>query len=136
MRKREEQVVTAAEILDADLLALEVADGADRLVREQLEAAGMQSGERRDRLAGSQLRDDPRRGIVFEIDLSSCHRVERHVRGAADLGETFRAQQCIGEQYGCGADARIPGQPDRGHFRRPLVGERRPSTNDPCGAGC
>ena len=51
-------VFARAQDIDADLLALQVADGADGLVREQLEASGMHARQRRDRHAGIQAEDD------------------------------------------------------------------------------
>ena len=52
------------------LLALQVADGADGLVREQLEAAGMHARQHRDRLAGIEPTDDRRREKDAEIELA------------------------------------------------------------------
>ena len=54
--------------------SLMVSDG---LVREQLVAAGMHTRQRRDRLAGIQLGDDPCRGLEVEVDFAACDRVDR-----------------------------------------------------------
>ena len=62
-----------AERLDADALALQVADGADGLVREQLVAAGMHAGQRRDRLAGVQMAAiQAAVASSVEVDLAAC----------------------------------------------------------------
>ena len=58
------------ERLDADAPALQVADAADRLAREQLVAAGMQAGERGERQAGIRL-DDRAGEAGAEVDLAA-----------------------------------------------------------------
>ena len=64
---------------DADPLALQVADGLDRLMREQLVAPGMHARQRRDRLAGVDLVGDPCCGLEVEVDVAPCDRVNRQV---------------------------------------------------------
>ena len=99
-----------AELLgDADPLALQVADGSDGLVGEQLVAAGMHTRQRRDRLAGIQLRDDPCRGLEVEVDVAACDSVDRLGRNVADIGEAFRAQQLLGDVARRDADVRVIG---------------------------
>ena len=74
----QEQTPALAELLaDADALALQVADGLDRFVREQLVATGMHSGQCHDRLAGIDLIGDPCRGLEIEVDFAPCDRVDR-----------------------------------------------------------
>ena len=95
-----------AEILDADPLALQVADGPDRLVREQLVAADMHARQHRDRLAGIQMRDEPMpascRSKSTSPRATASRRVVRHV---ADVGEAFRPQQILGDVQRRDADA-------------------------------
>jgi hypothetical protein len=95
----------------------------------------MHARERRDRLAGIQMGDDPCGGVELEIDVAPRDSVERRVWCAADVGEPFRAQQGLGDLPGRDADGDIMAEPDRGRLRRPLVGERRPSTEKAGGAG-
>jgi hypothetical protein len=64
-------VRTRAEIVDANLLALQVADGSDRLVRKQLVAAAMHTCQRSDWLAGVNVRGDKCRDIEIEVDLAA-----------------------------------------------------------------
>jgi hypothetical protein len=70
-------VPALAELIDAKFLALQVADGPDRLVRKQLEAPGMDTRYRQDRLARIQVGDDPCCGVEVEVDFPACDRVER-----------------------------------------------------------
>ena len=129
--------------LDADPLALQVADGADRLVREQLVAAGMHARQRRDRHAGIQATDERCREVEAEVDLAACRPSARREAACdghiADIGEAFRAQQVLGDvpraRRRCSAST---AQPDRGRFRRRLrrraiagrQGRQRAAAND------
>jgi hypothetical protein len=61
----------AESLRDADLLTLQVADGSDRLVHEQLVAAAVHTGQRRDRLAGVYVRGDKSRDIEVKVDLAA-----------------------------------------------------------------
>jgi hypothetical protein len=126
---REQQVSTRAERLgDADPLALQVADGADGLVREQLVAADMHPRQGRDRLAGIHVGDDPGRGLEVEINFAAGDRVAVGYRHVADVGEPFRTQQGIGDVARRDADRGDTGQAEGGHLRRRLVREGRPGT--------
>ena len=101
-----------AELLgDADPLAFQIADARYRLVGEQLVAAGMQSRQRRDRLAGIHLVGDPCRGLEVEVDVAPRDRVDRQVRHVADLGEPFRPEQVLGDVHRRAAD--VGYQPSR-----------------------
>jgi hypothetical protein len=133
--EREIQVPTRAETLNADSLALQVAEGSDGLVREHLMAPGMQARQRRDRLAGIQLRGDPCSELEVEVDFAppDCRGRQRYI---ADLGEPFRVQQILGDVHGREADRTVTGQPNRGHLRRPLLGERCAGSKNPRRAGC
>jgi hypothetical protein len=126
-----------AELLgDADPLALQVADGLDGLVREQLVAARMYARERRDRFAGIHLIGDPCRGLEVEVDVAPRDRIDRQVRHVADVCEPFGPQQVLGDVHRRDADVGVPVQPDRGRLRRSLVGERRAAAKRGCGGGC
>ena len=100
-----------------------------RSLREQLEAAGMHAGQHRDRLARVDRDQERRREVHAEIDLAARRssaafvdaRLHAHI---ADIGEAFGAQQLLGDVLRREADAGSLGDPDRGRFRRPLVGER------------
>jgi hypothetical protein len=63
-------VLAPAQDIDADPPALQIADGANRFVREQLEAAGMQPRERHDRQSRIQADDDGWRIVDAEIELA------------------------------------------------------------------
>ena len=132
--ERKIQVPTRAEARNANSLALQVADGSDGLVREHLMAPGMHARQRRERLAGIQLRGDPCSELKVEVDFAAPDRRRRR-RYMADIGEPFRAQQILGDVHGREADRTVTGQPDRGGFRRPLVGERCPGAKHARGAG-
>ena len=95
---REQQVRPRAQPVDAKLLALQIANGLDGLVREQLVAPGMHARERRDRLAGIQMSDYPCGGVELEVDFTACDGVERCVRRTADFSEPFRAQQVVSDE--------------------------------------
>jgi hypothetical protein len=56
----------------------------------------------------------------------------RHV---ADIGEAFGAQQIVGDVARRKADARVPGEPDGGDFRRAFIGERTPAAEHTGGYG-
>jgi hypothetical protein len=108
-------------------------------VREQPEAAGVHTGQHRDRDAGIEPADSPGREPESKIDLMTfeCLRIRRTILYAniADIGETFRAEQFLRDQNGRIArpvvsDTVDPtrrrvleAEPDRGHFRRRLVGK-------------
>ena len=127
--ERQIQVITRAEPPNADPLAFQVADGADGLMREHLVAAGMHARQRRDRLAGIQMRGDPCSVLKVEVDFAAPDGRRRR-RHRADIGEPFRAQQFLGDVHGREADRTVTGQPDRSRFRRPLVGKGCPGTKD------
>ena len=96
-----------AQDIDADLLALQVADGSNGLMREQLEAAGMHTRQHRDRHAGIQAKDDPCREEEAEIELAApdiCVEGARLRGHVADIGEPLRAQQVLGDVPGRDAD--------------------------------
>jgi hypothetical protein len=105
---REEEVAALAELKDAELLALQIADGSDGLVREQLVAPGMHTRQRQDRLAGVHVRDDPCCGVEIEVDHAAGDRVVRQVLDVADVGEPFRVQQVLGDEAGRQADVGVP----------------------------
>ena len=66
-----------AQRLDADAPALQVADAADRLAREQLVAAGVQAGERGERQAGIQMVDDRAGEAGAEVHLAPRDHLRR-----------------------------------------------------------
>ncbi len=115
------------ERLDADPPALEVADAADRLVREQLVAADMQAAERDQRQAGIEMVDDGAGEAGPEVDLTASHHLRRAEAAGGfhvlDIGEAFGAQELLGDVQGGEADPGREGQADRGRLRRPFVGE-------------
>ena len=111
-------------------------------MHEQLEAAGMHARHHRDRHAVIEATDGPWREHETEVDLAALERLgERRTvprDHVADVGEPFRMQQLLGHELGREADRVIKLltlDPDRGHLRRPLVGERCPGAEDACGAG-
>ena len=55
--------------------ALQVEDGSDVLVREQLEAAGMDTRQDRDRHAGIEATDERRREPQAKVDLAAFDRL-------------------------------------------------------------
>jgi hypothetical protein len=126
-------VLASAQGADADLLALQVADGANRFVREQLEAPGMHTRERRDRQPLIPAKHQRRRQIEAEIELApDDHLIFRRtvLHGhVAHLGKALPAQQVLGEVPGRDTDGRITSKPKGGHLRRRLVGERCPAKN-------
>ena len=135
---REKHVRARAERLDAHAFALQIEDGADGLVREQLEAAGMHTRQDRDRHAGIDRDDERRREVQTEVDLaaprsSRAGSPDRH-RHVADIGEAFRAQQLLGHVLRREADAGYLVEADRGRLRRPFVGERCPGAKDAAAA--
>jgi hypothetical protein len=69
-------MLARTQVVDADPLALQVADGANRVVCEQLEAAGVHARERGKRHAGVEPEDDRSRVREHEIELS----VREHLR--------------------------------------------------------
>jgi hypothetical protein len=103
-------VFARAQDIDADLLALQVADRANRLVRKQLETSGMQTSQRRNRNAGIQAKNDRSRVPEGEIELAAGDhlRLRRAVhRNVADIREALRPQQVLGDVPGRDADGRI-----------------------------
>jgi hypothetical protein len=82
---------------DANSLALQVADGADGFVGEQLDTADVHARQRGDRLAGIHLRGHPRGGVKVKIDLTARDRIDRRIEDAADLDKPFGAQQFVGD---------------------------------------
>ena len=72
---RDIQVAAGAERPDAHPLALQVADGSDGLVREQLVAPGMHARQRRDRLAGIEKPNDPCAGVHAKVSFTACDSV-------------------------------------------------------------
>jgi hypothetical protein len=100
-----------AQRIDADLLALQVADGANGFVREQLEASGMHTRQCRDRHASIKAQDERCREKEAEIDLAACDRLRLrktlrcgHV---ANIGKALRPQQVLGDVPGRHADGGI-----------------------------
>ena len=86
-----------------DSLALQLADGADGLVREQLVAAGMNTRQRRDRASRHPCgrRAVPANVLAKWISpraTSSGMVKDSGDRHVADIGEAFRAQQVLGHQ--------------------------------------
>ena len=104
-------MITRAEPPNADPLAFQVADGSDGLMREHLVAPGMHARQRRDGLAGIQMRGDPRSILKIEVDFAAPYRRRRR-RYIADIGEPFRAQQILSDVHGREADRTVTGQPD------------------------
>ena len=105
--------------------------------REQFEAADHHAGHERDRLAGIDGPDPVRRIIRIEIDLAvrdrlSCARRPVHI---ADIGETLRAQQLLGDVLWGNADARTLREADGGRFERPLRSQRSRRADEARGAG-
>ena len=89
--------------IDADLLALQVADGANGFVREQLEAPGMHTRERRDRQACIRGEKPPRPGkkmlkSISPRAISSSSRARHLHLHVADVGEALRAQQILADK--------------------------------------
>ena len=119
------------------LLALQVADGSDGLVREQLVAAGVHPRQRGDRLAGIHPRDHPCRGLKPKsISPRATASATVPMRQIADISEPFGAQQLLSDVLaGRQADLDSSVQPERRRLRRPLVGERSPGAEDARGAG-
>jgi hypothetical protein len=89
--------------LDADAPALQVADVADRLAREQLVAAGVQAGERGQRQAGVQLIDDGAAETRAEVHVAArdhLRRAETAFRfDVAHVDEAFGAQERLGHVH-------------------------------------
>ena len=69
------------------------------VVREQLVAADMDASQRRDRLAGGQLRDDPGAVSKAKIELAACGMRQRVCRNVTDVGEPFRTEQVLGDVH-------------------------------------
>ena len=132
--------VVRAETLDTDFLPLQVTDGLDRLVREQLEAPGMHAGHHRERQVGIHRTDEICRVHHREIRLTSRDLVEQDGTtfqfDIADVGEAFRPQKLVGQILRRKTNAAELADPDRGRFRRRLVGEHATAAKHACGAGC
>jgi hypothetical protein len=109
----------------------------DRLVREQLEAPGMHAGHHRERQAGIHRTDETCRVHHGEIRLTTRDLVEQD--GAtfrfdiAHVGEAFRPQKLVGQVLRRKTNAAELADPDRGRFRRRLVGERAPKVKQSSG---
>ena len=107
VRRHDRQVEMAArgQRLDADAAALQVADAADRLAREQLVAADVQATDRGDRQARIEMVDDGSAEAGGEIHVALRHHLRRaeppggsHI---SDVREAFGAQELLGDiQWG------------------------------------
>ena len=82
---RQQQVPAGAKLLGMPTrLALQVADGPDGLVREQLVASGMHTSERRDRLTGIHVGDDPTGGLEVKVEFAAP---DCSLGGASDISD-------------------------------------------------
>ena len=117
---RYEDVGGGAETLHPHCLALEIADAADALARNQLEAAHVHAADDPDLVAGIDRNDDGSREMKGEVDLAARDRprlVEASVRGhVLDIGEALGAKQLTSHVLGSDAEAGAPGQADGGGF--------------------
>jgi hypothetical protein len=133
---RDIPVLARAQHIDPDLFALKVADRADRLVGEQLEAAGVHAHKRNNRQAGIQAGHDGSGIREAEIEFAASDTLRSKLCwDVADIGEALRAQQLFSDIRGRDADGGITAEPDRGHLRRSLVGERAPPAKNARGRG-
>jgi len=87
--------------IDADPLALQLGDGPNGFVREQLETAGMHACERSDRHAGIQASDLRCCVSKSKVELAPSNHLR--IRGTRphshvlDVGEALGAQQVLGD---------------------------------------
>jgi hypothetical protein len=110
-----------------DGLALQIADGADLVRPEQLEAADVESREDDEGVPCFQAEEERRGEVPIEVGFAGGE-------GRLDiggprfwevvyLGEPFAAQQFFGYIGGSLTDARNPDEPDPRRLRRRLRGE-------------
>jgi hypothetical protein len=98
----------------------------------------MHTRQRRDRHSGIDVRHDPGGSVPGEVNFATCDTIETCVtwcRDVADIGEAFRPQQLLGHKLRGKADAGLLHNPEGGHFRRALDGERCTAAKDARGAG-
>ena len=100
---RGEDVLWLPQAGDGDLLPLEVADRAHALGAEQLEAAGVNTGQDNDRSALVQADDEWTAEVQRQVYLSGGYRlreeVQRHL-DVLDVGEPLEPKQVLREIHG------------------------------------
>ena len=109
-----------AERRDADRLALQVADRADAVGAEQLEAADVDAAEEHDRVAGVELDDERRDERHADVDLAGREgwvRGRRSIWTYCDLGEPLGREQIVGQVLRSDADAGESGRAGSGWSR-------------------
>jgi hypothetical protein len=141
----------AAPLVESDLFALEVSEGSDVLLHEQLEAAGVHTSKHRQRNAGIEVTNRPWCEPETKVEFATFERfrIRRAVfdEDIADISEALGSEQVLRDVKGRGAQRVLSdpayyqrrrvldADPDCGRLRRPLVGERPSRSKDPCGAG-
>jgi len=127
------------QVLDGHPPALQIADGADRLAREQLVATHMQAAERRQRQAGIQLMHDRTGEVDAEIQVALLDHLHLGDTQAGcqklNVREALGTYERLDHIHRSETDGRRLPQADRGDLRRPLGGERFSSAKDAGGAG-
>jgi hypothetical protein len=137
---RGEDVLWLPQAWNGDLLSLEVADRAHALGTEQLEAAGVDTGQDDDRSALVQADDEGAAEVQRQVHLSGGYRLREEVprleRNVLDVGEPLEPKQVLREIQGCDADGRAPHEPDAGRLGRRLGRESRARLAKQTGARC
>ena len=117
------------ERLDAHAPALEVADVADRLAREQLVAADVQAANRGERYAGIQMMDDGAGKTAAEIGLAAADHLGRAEPPSACTYRTSvkpSARRNVSATSRGEADVAVKTVGSWSSLGWPLVGERHP----------
>src|SRR5262249_30450905 len=124
----QEQVLARPYCFHADTFALQVADAADALVREQFVAADHHPTEHRDRLTGADRVDYPCGSVQGEVDLAARDRLtddgRRHIH-ILYIGKTLPTQQLSRYKLRGNADRWAFVKADLGRLEAALRGQRR-----------
>src|ERR1700730_12701971 len=126
--------------MHANGFAFEIRDVVNAFPRKQFKAAHMLACQDRDRLSSVNRYDERRGEVRSKIDIAACEGAgggsSGVCRNVADIGETFSAQELIGDILGCDTDAGDFRNADCGRFQS-FVLTARPCRADETGpAGC
>jgi hypothetical protein len=136
---REVEMAARAQGVDAHAPTLQVADAADRLTREQLVAADVQSADRGHRSAQIQMMNDSSGKGDVEVQLTICqHLTGRDAQARVhipDIREAFAAQERLHHVRRREANGGRLLQANRGCLQRALARERAARAKDASGRG-